>query len=470
VIFIPPLITLAIAALLLQAAPPRIKVQRVLVVALIPLVSGGYWFVRNGLLTANPLYPLEVRWMGRVLLPGWYGPEAMRFSQFYLPREQWRALVDILFAVLDPRLTPLWIASLAGAWAVRNSRSPETRRWIWTFSIMAVLNVALYWVCIPYRTQQRFMLQALGLAVVPLAATWDRARWLRHAAALLLVLHLLTPQSWPFAARGAAIPWDMTPMIPNAVGAIVPLFPGLELSSQAKPSTGTTLSLATLGLILVALLMVWTWSRTIVAVKPAWRRPAMASAATGAFLLLGYLTLGMGAADSRFRFYPPFPDFYIGWLNFEAWTGPTGSRVAYAGTNLPYYLLGEGLRNEVRYVNIDRHPGWLLHDYHREARSRAAGNWPNPRPGWDRIQPDYQAWLENLNADRIQLLVVTRVNSDGGEHNVAGPDRFPIEQRWAESHPDRFEPLYGQIEHDPWFRLFRVRWPHTGPTGPVDPS
>jgi hypothetical protein len=182
--------------------------------------------------------------------------------------------------------------------------------------------------------------------------------------------------------------------------------------------------------------------------------------ATGAFFLLGVLGLGLGSSafDSRLRFYPAsFPDFYVGWLNFDTRSGPGGSRVAYAGTNLPYYLLGSGLRNEVRYVNIDRHRDWLLHDYHREARAHGQGTWPNSRPGWDRIRPDYQAWLSNLDSEGIQLLVVTRVNPAEGSHNVADPEGFPIERLWADSHPERFEPLYGEREHDPWFRLYRVR-------------
>ena len=117
--------------------------------------------------------------------------------------------------------------------------------------------------------------------------------------------------------------------------------------------------------------------------------------------------------------------------------------MAYAGTNIPYYLLGAGLRNEVRYVNVDGHRDWLMHDYHRDAMARGEPTWPNSRPGWDRAQPDFQAWLANLQAEGIQLLVVTRVNPAEGPHNVADADRFPIERGWAESHPEFFEPLYG---------------------------
>ena len=56
--------------------------------------------------------------------------------------------------------------------------------------------------------------------------------------------------------------------------------------------------------------------------------------------------------------------------------------------------------------------------------------WPNPRPGWDRQRPDYQAWIRNLEAEGIQLLVVTRVNPSEGPHNVADSrglsDRAPL--------------------------------------------
>jgi hypothetical protein len=108
-------------------------------------------------------------------------------------------------------------------------------------------------------------------------------------------------------------------------------------------------------------------------------------------------------------------------------------------------------------VNIDRHRDWLLHDYHRDALARGEGNWPDSRPGWDRIRPDLEAWVDNLEHEGIQLLVVTRADPAEGIHNIADSQNFPIERRWADSHPDRFEPLYGVAENDPWFRLYLFR-------------
>jgi hypothetical protein len=152
-----------------------------------------------------------------------------------------------------------------------------------------------------------------------------------------------------------------------------------------------------------------------------------------------------------------FPDYYRGWMALERLTADTPARVAYSGTDLPYYLFGSQLRNDVRYINVDSHRDWLMHDYHRQASSEGHPTWPTPRPGWDRIHPDYDAWLANLRAERIGLLVVTRANPAEGSFNVADREGFPIERVWADGHPDVFEPVYGAAERDPQMRIYRVR-------------
>ena len=87
------------------------------------------------------------------------------------------------------------------------------------------------------------MLQSLGLAAVPLARLLDRWRGLRIVAAALLALHLLTPQTWPITLDEAKIPWDLSPIIPNVVGAPLPLFERIDrgLRIPADPAAGTRL-------------------------------------------------------------------------------------------------------------------------------------------------------------------------------------------------------------------------------------
>ena len=472
VVFVPPLAGLTAAVILWRAKEVRTTIVQLLVVLFVPLITGGYWYFCNALLTGNPLYPLEIRVLGRVVRSGWYGPNAMQFSPYYMPFADWRALVDTLLAVVDPRLAPLWAVAIVGGWlidrggretggAANGRRSvPATKRrgWAAAFALMAILNVALYWVVIPYRSQQRFMLQALGLAVVPLALVLDRWRWLCLLAAILLGFHLLTPECWPLTGSDGSIPWDLSAAVPNVIGAPIPLFSRFESVLRENRSTSSFVSLAWLGVILVASIFVsWAWCGISRGKARTGRRAAIALFATVVFLGLGYVDVWLEPQSERFATYPPFADFYMGWQRLEAGSGPKGSRVAYAGTNIPYYLLGKGLRNEVRYVNVDRNRDWLLHDYHRRALGDRQGAWPNPRPGWDRSDPDFSAWLANLDAEGIGLLVVTRVNPAEGSHNVADRDGFPIERVWAESHPERFELIYGLRENDPWFRIYRVR-------------
>ena len=275
---------------------------------------------------------------------------------------------------------------------------PEQDRLTWALAALAVLNVALFWICIPYRTQQRFMLQALGLAAVPLARLLDRWRGLRVAAAALLILHLLTTQTWPVALEETKIPWDLSPIIPNAVGASLPLFSRM----------GHALSRARIPRLLPAscFCSAWVAARDLRSGRAAdkrlhWPRteePCPAGSRRSGTCRSGRTADGGAALDARQLFYPPFRMFYLGWLDLEGRSGPSGARLAYAGTNIPYYLFGTGLRNEVRYVNVDAHPDWLMHDYHRAAlteksrpgpiRDRAGtGLTRTSRPGYPTSRP-----------------------------------------------------------------------------------
>ncbi len=445
-LFVPPLVLAGWLATHRRSRGVRATLVDGAVVAAGVATTSAFWYVRNAVLTGNPLYPLTVKIGGTTLLSGWYGPDSMNRSIYYLPVDQWRALGDILAGVVDARTAPLWLAALLGAWAVGRARRPGDG-WVWAFAAGAVLNVALYWLFIPYRSQQRFMLQGVGLAVVPLARLLDRGRWLTVLAAVVLALHVATPQTWPFGPTDAEVPWDLDPRVPNAVPSIVGL-------GAALGSVTATLQLALAGV--AAALGTWAWAR--------WRSGRRGLATWGGVLAAALVLTGLGAwrtapaaGDPRLLFFPAFPDFYRGWMELDARSGPTGSRVAYAGTNIPYYLMGSGLRNDVRYVNVEGPPDWLMHDFHRRAVAEGRGEWPNSRPGWDREAPDYAAWLSNLRAEGIQLLVVTRANPGEGPHNVADAENFPIERVWADAHPEIFEPLYGAREADPWFRLYRVR-------------
>lgn len=462
IVFVPPLLLLGALTALTRRSPPTQRLAGLAIVALLPFVTAGYWFARNYLWTGNPLYPLHLQAFGRLWLRGWYGPEVMTLSEYYLPVTDWRSLSDILMTVLDPRMVPFWFAAVLSAWAIgtRASRDVRLDRYVWVASGLAILNVALYWLVVPYRTQQRFMIQAIGLASVPLARFLDRSAWLRILGLILLGLHVVTPQFFPFGPHPF---WDLSGTIPNAVPGLIPFPRAVDMSAASRlefPGVFAVLAAPLTGLF--AFLAAWASSRLTAGQNTGKARLGWA-VATASSLTLLVLTAGVAAypwaMPERLRPYPLFADHLRGWAALDRASGPSGARVAYAGTDIPYYLMADGLRNEVRYINVDTHRNWLLHDYHLAALADGSGpaTWPYPRPGWDRAHPDYDAWLDNLRAEAIELLVVTRANPANGPHNVADTEGFPIERQWADTHPEVFEPIYGPAEGDRLFRLYRVR-------------
>ncbi len=455
VVFVPPLVVLGMLAAWRGGCSRKQGALGVVIVAVAVFATSGYWYARNFLLTGNPLYPLHLEAFGRVWLRGWYGREAMHFSLYYSPIDDWKRFVDIALAVVDPRLAVFWLLPLLGAWRWGSTAKSPLDRWVWLASGLAVANVVLFWVFIPYRTQQRFMLHALGLAVVPLARLIDRAAWLRWGAVALMAVHFLTPQAWPVSETEP--PWDLAPEVPNAVPALI-AFP----HTWAQWRLACTSSRGALGLaVIVGVLVVSTESARAWFASTSRRRRLWAVAMTAAYVVTALALAYSWRSDARSRFFPFFPDYIRGWRALDERCGAQGARIAYAGTDLPFYLLGPGFRNDVRYVNIDAHRDWLLHDYHREALRTGNGpaTWPRPRPGWDRIHPDYDAWLANLRAERIQLLVVTKADPNEGRHNIADSASFTIERTWADAHPEVFQVVYGESERDPRFRLYRVKPP-----------
>jgi hypothetical protein len=361
--------------------------------------------------------------------------------------------------VFDPRMAPIWLAARLGSWSIGRRREQARARWVWAFAALAAINAVIYWGIIPYRTQQRFLFPAVGMAAVPVAMLLDRAKLLRVVGVVLLALHTMTGQAWPWARFGEEqkIPWDFSPMIPNTTpGPIVLPMPSTDWGNSltAAVDAGQWAEMVRVGSLvygpwLIGLLAFWAAAM----IGRALNRPTQAKTkgaawgALAALLVIGGMVTAPWGMSEPLRFFPVFVDYFRGWLTLDRLSGPDGARVAYAGTNLPYFLLGPGMKNRVRYVNVNEHRDWLMHDYHREAVAAGRPNWPGDMPGWDREEQDYDAWLANLRADRIELLVVAR-------HNVG--ETWPIERQWAERHPDQFTPLYGQEPPDPLFRIYRV--------------
>lgn len=386
-------------------------------------VPSAYWYGRNVWLTGNPLYPLELSLFGRVFAEGWYGRSAMVATAYHVPISAWHTFVARLGLVAGGIGLALAVIGMASGWvqALRPSTAPGARRALGLFSSVAAAQGLLYWYVVPYNTQERFLSAAFGFAFLPLAAVVAGQPMLHTLVCLLLGWQIITSLRLHDNPLAVGSPW-------------VPL---------ALPAS----------ILLAAVALTWA------------RRARVILA--GAVVVLGCYVAARPAATwlaerPLLRFYPRTEfamHLWPGWEILERVVPATGSRIAYTGTNLPYYLLGIGLRNEVEYVNINAHLDWLPHDYHRARRAGARAR--DPWPQWYRTEADFESWLANLRRRQIEFLFVARENRHGRlDVGPATLPRFPIEKEWADTHPERFVDL-GPFRYPPgmipWVRVYRVR-------------
>ena len=416
------------AAVVLVRRPPRLRRVAWLTMGL--LLPSVYWYGRNVWLTGNPIYPLQLSLFGHVWAEGWYGRSAMEATAYHLPITAWRTFVARLWLVAGGIGVALAVVGIVSG-VVQTSRSAiesHARRAFALVSSLAVIHVALYWFVVPYNTQERFLSAAFGFAFVPLATLVARQPVFHAAVCLLLgwqllaVRHdgaftLLRVRDNPFAFGATWAPWCLPAAVALAVVA-------LKWAPRAR------------GIVAVVIVVLGSYLTA---------RPAAAWLAEHP--LLGFYP----RTEFATRLWP-------GWEILERGARPTGSRIAYTGTNLPYYLLGVGLRNEVTYVNINAHSDWLPHDYARSAAALPPAR--DPWPQWYRAETDFDAWVANLHRRRIEFLFVARENRHGRLEPVPGVlPRFPIEKRWADAHPEQFADL-GPFAYPsgtiPWVRVYRV--------------
>lgn len=431
-LFILPLLPPAMA--IVARGPRRLRLgAQALVAFLLPCV---YWYGRNACLTANPLYPLAVTFWGIPVLPGWYDRSAMLASGYHLPVTDWELLAGRLALVLDGRLLALWLLATLGALIRASLGKPRPL-------VLAALGAViwlLFWFVNPYNSQERFLIAGFGCGLVPLAPILAGRTWLQWGCAVLLASHLLTPPPMMGLAGAQAtgpipIPLARDPLSQGSVPRALVLPAAVGLALLAARRRRRLLA----GLLLVSGAIASTW--------PSIR-----------FM-----------SDHPRAHYLPGTDF--GQKLLEAWTiideasGPEGARVAYAGTNLPYYLLGADLRNLVRYVHVSEPSSGLAHE--ADQARRQAGETvlaADPWPGWYRERPDFARWLDNLQREKIEVLLIARENVHGRLDAAEGLPAFPIEAQWARAHPERFKPM-GPARGDrsangpssDWAQVYRLR-------------
>jgi hypothetical protein len=158
------------------------------------LGTGGFWYLRNALVTGNPFYPVAT--LG---LPGLTDRAAMRAWIYHLPIGQLGALGGMIGAA---GVGFVVAAAVVVVW----------RRLPLEAGLLLAL-VAIFWLWIPYQ-ESRFLFPAFGVAAVAIGRARPTAPldW-RLAVVLAGLVEYSTPERWlivPFGllGAGAAMGWN----------------------------------------------------------------------------------------------------------------------------------------------------------------------------------------------------------------------------------------------------------------------
>jgi 4-amino-4-deoxy-L-arabinose transferase-like glycosyltransferase len=369
----------ALAALFsTRSGRPRGRPPALAAAAVVAFATGGFWYLRNLLVTGNPFYPVAT--LG---LPGLTDRAAMRAWIYHLPIGQLGALGGMLGAA--------GIGFVIAAAGVVVWPRPRLEAGL----LLAL--VAVFWLWIPYQ-ESRFLFPAFGVGAVaigraPGPAAGNRLAPLDWRLGLVLaaLLEDSTPERWlivPVGALGAAA----------AVG-------WRGLAARARRPSRSMLAVALGGLV-------------------------MAAGAT--------LTIGLARYRAREPGYAVGTGLDDAWAWFRG--NVYGARVAYTGTNLGFPLVGRDLANRVTYVNVAGAPGDRLADFGRRLPPRARGATPESAPYRDGAS--FDVWWRNLRAARAEVLFVAALDEIVTRNVTADDDGFPIERAWADAHPAQFHLRY----------------------------
>jgi len=120
------------------------------------LATGGFWYVRNLLVTGNPFYPVAPPGLP---LPSLYGGAEMRAWAYHLAVGDLGALGAML---LGPGIGFVGAAAIALA-----------RQWRSVEAALALALLATFWCVVPYQ-ESRFLFGAFGVAAIAIARAADK--------------------------------------------------------------------------------------------------------------------------------------------------------------------------------------------------------------------------------------------------------------------------------------------------------
>lgn len=368
------------------------------------VLAGGFWYVRNYALTGNPVYPLELRLGSRVVFAGAYTREVM--NNWLYGFSNWKEMVRLMIDGPRPefQLVLLFFLAACSLFALGIGLSaPGRRNRAWLYLAFCPFLCHLFAAYVLPFHMDRFWLPFWAFSCLSLAIIFARHKFYGSLFAVFMF------------------------MLSGLEMVIYVWSEKIRVWSIAYPSSASPGLL--LKLLLPACFLALVFRRRNLRFKALlWSLAFITLCLTG--FSAGYQARrGMAiefSAESRF---------------LESF--PSGTRVAYTGRNTPYPLMGPRLDKPVFYVNVNSHRDWAFHDYGKWFRDKFPERMPHtPEPAFYRMENNFHDWVENLAVEKVELLVVCPVGVNEWVNICHDRSGFPIEDRWASSHPGIFKLVF----------------------------
>lgn len=378
-----------------------------MIAAALPVLIAGPWYVRNWVLTGNPLYPMDVAVGGVTVFEGMF--KTGRSEQLQTFGGFWKVMTRHYHSVPPIQLTTLALLWLGGiAISFRHLlREPMVR----LCAVGPIIGFGLFALLSPY-PEIRFVYPSLLLM-------------------LAMVVRLLVPVKFEPLRVGLAA---VIAVVALSTGTAPPgegLFAPVPAVTWWFVAVGTLVSVVATGFVLAYLL------------TPTLRRP---------LVYYPLLVIGVLVAVAAYVYWNGYLNRYrtaseIVWQRSygsisQVWSYvrdelPPGSTIAYANTYLTYPLFGDRLQHRVIHAPTGREIDSYLDLPHfpQIARGENIAVQTVEVTGAD---PDREKWLQRLEASGAEYLVI-------GKEDVArfdGRTVRPPELEFAESIPRRFTRLF----------------------------
>lgn len=399
---------------------------------------GAPWYLRNWIAGGSPIYPATLAIGGITIARGAFSRAAMLHTVFHITDV--RLLPVIIAHLFGPTLFVLWVpvAIVGGAAMLRRGWWPSA-----FLALVPVMMAPLFWFGFPVNVDSRFLIPAIGPALLPFAFAFGRS------AARARVLHVLYALGMAWIVVGLRA----EPRVP------VPWFMQGWLEFDGLVNADFLLWFGAAALLIGA-----SWWATRLQPRRALVITASLCVACAAVLAIAGDTWCpplrceyLDVTSPRIR-----PNLLVAWRWIAENTNH--ATIAYTGINLPYPLTGDRLTNRVVYANIDGRPRWRFHDYDRAYRR---GDFrPIPpilasssgellpvaahdgvrddavRPRYERMEGLEYAWVSNLRQLNVTYLFVSALSAYEVDYVWHNERDYPIEDEWAKRDPRTFSLVY----------------------------